>query len=389
MARPQSIRESLFSRLLPDGRLHLQEGPIDLVIEAFGEAGEVRRAYAAAADCFKDVLPGLVAELAALRRAEPYPFAGPVARLMAAACAPHGNTYVTPMAAVAGAVADHVLAAMTGAAQLTRAYVNDGGDIALHLAPGETFACGLVAEVRDPRLDGKAVIAAATPIRGIATSGRATLGQGGRSFSRGIADAVTVFARTAAAADVAATLIANAVDLPGHPGVRRQPACEIDPESDLGARLVTTGVGPLSPEEIKAALARGLAAARAMQAEGVIEAAVLFLRGEAEILDDKQVLLPGDSGERYSKTSNSDSSTFATQRLSSRGLTPGPNARAAADVGGNSAEVPAAGSDVFLASDHRALTAMGPGVKPRDDIDICVTGTDSFAIRANRSIARS
>jgi hypothetical protein len=291
MARPQSIRESLFSRLLPDGRLHLQEGPIDLIIEAFGEPEEVRCAYAAARECFADVLPGLVAELPALRSALPNTFEGPVARRMAAACAPHRNTYVTPMAAVAGAVADHVLAAMTAAAQLTRAYVNDGGDIALHLAPGESFACGLVAEVRDPRLDGKAAIAAATPIRGIATSGRATLGQGGRSFSRGIADAVTAFARTAAAADVAATLIANAVDLPGHPAVRRRPACEIDPDSDLGEREVTVGVGPLSREEIEAALARGLATARRMQTAGLIEAAALFLRGAAEVVDGATPLL--------------------------------------------------------------------------------------------------
>jgi hypothetical protein len=196
---------------------------------------------------------------------------------------------------VAGAVADHVLAAMTAAAQLTRAYVNDGGDIALHLAPGETFACGMVAEIADPRLNGKAVIGAETPIRGIATSGRATLGQGGRSFSRGIADAVTAFARTAAAADVAATLIANAVDLPpgaaGHAAVQRRPAREIDPDSDLGERLVTVGVGPLSREEVKAALARGCGAARAMQAQGLIEAAALFLRGAAEVVDGATPLL--------------------------------------------------------------------------------------------------
>ena len=50
-------------------------------------------------------------------------------------------------------------------------------------------------------------------MRGIATSGWR-----GRSFSLGIADAVTVLAATAAEADAAATMIANAVDLPGHPG---------------------------------------------------------------------------------------------------------------------------------------------------------------------------
>ena len=282
-------RPSLFRRDLPDGRLHLQEGPIDLIIEAFGDRKERRRAYDAAAACFHDVLPGLVSELAALRRpvgaAE---LRGPVARRMQAACAAHlvldGKTFVTPMAAVAGAVADHVLAAMTAAAELSRAYVNDGGDIALHLTSGETLACGLVAEICDPRLNGRAVIAAETPIRGIATSGRATLRDGGRSFSLGIADAVTVFARSAAEADVAATLIANAVDLPEHPGIERCPASELDPDSDLGARLVTVAVGDLTREEIAAALARGQAEALKMQAAGLIEAAVLFLRGEAEVV---------------------------------------------------------------------------------------------------------
>ena len=292
-------RSSIQCCHLPDGRLHLQEGPIDLIIEAFGEAKEVTRAYAAAASSFEDVLPGLVAELAALRRplADSPAFASPVARRMAAACAAHlspqGGVFVTPMAAVAGAVADHVLAAMTAAADLARAYVNDGGDIALHLMPGERFACGLVAAVAAPRLDGRAVIAAETPVRGIATSGRATLGQGGRSFSRGIADAVTVLARTAAAADVAATLIANAVDLPDHPAVRRCPASEIDPESDLGDLPVTLAVGVLSAVEVAAALESGAREAAAMRRDGRIEAAVLFLRGEAVVLGEETLQLPG------------------------------------------------------------------------------------------------
>jgi hypothetical protein len=86
-----------------------------------------------------------------------------------------------------------------------------------------------------------------------------------------------VLARTAAAADAAATLIANAVDLPGHPGIERVPACELDPDSDLGARLVVAGCDPLSPVEAEEALARGVVEARRMRAAGLIEAAGLFL----------------------------------------------------------------------------------------------------------------
>ncbi|GAB4393048.1 MAG: UPF0280 family protein [Kiloniellaceae bacterium] len=285
------MRPSLLAATLPDGRLHLQEGPIDLVIGAFGDAAEVRRAYAAARACFAEVLPGLVAELAGLRRpVGEVALQGPVARRMAAACRPHRAAFVTPMAAVAGAVADHVLTAMTQAADLSRAYVNDGGDIALHLAPGERLACGLVAELADPRLNGRAVITAEMPVRGIATSGRATKGQGGRSFSLGIADAVTVFAQSAAAADVAATLIANAVDLPGHAAVDRRPAAEIDPDSDLGDRLVTVGLGALPAAEITAALQRGEAVAARLRRAGLIDAAVLFLRGQAEVVGAEELL---------------------------------------------------------------------------------------------------
>lgn len=281
------MRDSIQRAFLPDGRLHLQEGPIDLIIEAFGATMEVRRAYAAAAEAFQHVLPELVRELPLLRRplGERLPTPeGSIARRMVHACAPSRPAFVTPMAAVAGGVADHVLSAMTAAAALSRAYVNDGGDIALHLDPGESLACGLVAEVEVPRLNGRALVSAEMPVRGIATSGRATLGQGGRSFSLGIADAVTVFAKDAAAADVAATLLANAVDLPDHPAVRRCPAEEIDPESDLKGKMVTLEVGDLSRAALNEALGHGAARAREMRQAGLIEAAVLFLRGEVEVV---------------------------------------------------------------------------------------------------------
>jgi ApbE superfamily uncharacterized protein (UPF0280 family) len=116
-------------------------------------------------------------------------------------------------------------------------------------------------------------------VRGIATSGWR-----GRSFSLGIADAVTVLAATGAAADAAATIIANAVDLPGHPAVLRAPAVTLQADSDLGAIPVTTAVGPLTPGEIDAALAAGAARAEALRAEGLIAAAALFLDGAVRVV---------------------------------------------------------------------------------------------------------
>ncbi|MFX7144802.1 hypothetical protein ABTI11_20165, partial [Acinetobacter baumannii] len=81
----------------------------------------------------------------------------------------------------------------------------------------------------------------------------ATSDRHGRSFSRGIADAVTVLAKTASQADAAATIIANNVDLPGHPAIQRVPANELQPDSDLGSRLVTRAVGTLTEQEIETA----------------------------------------------------------------------------------------------------------------------------------------
>jgi ApbE superfamily uncharacterized protein (UPF0280 family) len=265
---------------LADGRLHLQQGPIDLIIEAFGAAAEVERAYVQAIERFGDVLPGLVGELPALRQpvGEGYPaLQGPVARRMAEAVWPHRAVYITPMAAVAGAVADEVLAALVRGRTLDKAYVNDGGDIAIHLAPGQQLRAGIVADLQAPQLSGFATLHHDRPVRGIATSGR-----GGRSFSLGIADSATVLAPTAAAADAAATLIANAVNVDTL-AVRRQPACEIDPDSDLGDIPVTVAVGDLSPALVAEALDRGLLEARRLRLCGLIDSAALSLQGQWRI----------------------------------------------------------------------------------------------------------
>src|SRR5712692_4052795 len=278
------MRERPQISLLPDGRrLHMHDGPIDLIVEAFGAVCEIRAAYNAAAVRFPSVLDELCSELYRLRQPSrpdaPFP-EGVIAKRMAAAVAPYaGRTFITAMAAVAGAVAEEILEMMTSAADLSRAYVNDGGDIALHLAPGEHFVVGMVDRPDRPSLFGTATVDSAQSVRGIATSGCR-----GRSFSLGIADAVTVLADRAALADAAATIIANAVDLPGHPSIVRVPARSLDPDSDLGDRLVTQGVGALSDFEIAAALSPGDALARFLIAKGLIHAAALHLRGETSIV---------------------------------------------------------------------------------------------------------
>jgi ApbE superfamily uncharacterized protein (UPF0280 family) len=265
--------------LLPGGRLYLHDGPIDVILEAFGDREEVRSAYRAAAQRFLAILDELCEELPRLRQRmtghDPR-LSGRIAKRMAAAVAPYAShTFITPMAAVAGAVAEEVLDAMTRASHLERAYVNDGGDIALHLERGQHFTVGMIDRPDQPSLLGSARIEAWHPVRGIATSGWR-----GRSFSLGIADAVTVLADRAALADAAATIIANAVDLPGHPEIRRIPACELAPDNDLRDIAVTQGVGELTSVEISTALDSGEALASKLVAEGLIRAAALHLRSE-------------------------------------------------------------------------------------------------------------
>ena len=264
-------------------RLSLHEGPIDLVIEAWGPEAEVAQARRQAVAAFDGLLAALARELPLLRQpaSAPRPLPeGAVARRMVAAVWPHRGIFITPMAAVAGAIADHILEALVAGRRLDRALVNDGGDIALYLGPGQSLTVGMVADLERPRIDARLEVTSDRPTRGIATSGR-----GGRSFSLGIADAVTVLAADAALADAAATVIANAVDL-DHPAVRRCPASALDPDSDLGDRLVTVGLGPLASEEVDLALAAGAAKARELCAAGLAHGAALWLRGRRRMVGD-------------------------------------------------------------------------------------------------------
>ena len=301
-----------------DGRLHLHHGPIDLVIGADGAPDYVGQAYSAAIDRFSSILEELVSELALLRKPVGQKACHPtgcVAARMWAATMAHadiykGANYVTAMAAVAGAVADEILSVMHDAAELDRIYVNNGGDIALYLHPAavavphytvgvcadpDVVFCSAVtpdastgdwaARPVSNAFAGTIKITAADQVGGIATSGWK-----GRSHSLGVADLVTVLAPTAAAADVAATLIANAIcPDDGHeidwPGVQRQPANALAPDSDLGSRLVTVHVDRLQEHVITKALRRGAGVAEDMRQSGHIFAAYGVVQGQGFVCD--------------------------------------------------------------------------------------------------------
>lgn len=289
--RTQTASSGAWRALLPDGRQHFQHGPIDLVIGAEGEPQAVAQAFNHAWARFTHVLPELVEEIALLRRpvaatAWPRPpFENPVAQRMFTACWRHRAQFVTPMAAVAGSVADEILATMLGSTQIARVHVNNGGDIALHLGAGQQYTVGLLSNPNTIRIKGRglAVDGRLTITPGMGMGGIATSGWRGRSQSLGIADSVTVFAAHAAQADVAATLIANQVNV-SHDAIERVPANSVKDDTDLGERRVTVAVGALPDTAIAQALQAGEAAARTMQEQGLILGAVLVLQGQARFV---------------------------------------------------------------------------------------------------------
>lgn len=282
-----ALGASPFRAMLPDGRLHLQDGPIDLVIGLEGARAAILEAREAAWRALHGVLAALSQELPLLRApllGRPPDLSHPVARRMAEAAWPHRSQFVTPMVAVAGAVAEHVLRAIAAVPGLSLAHVNNGGDIALHLSPSSTLRVGLMEGPEAAAPSGLAVIRAADPIRGIATSGWR-----GRSFSLGIADAVTVLAERAPEADAAASIIANAVDAE-HGTIERRPAETLDPDSDLRDLPVTVAVGELPPALAAEALERGAACAERLLDRGLIQGACLRLQGQVRLVGAAGVL---------------------------------------------------------------------------------------------------
>ena len=281
---------------LLDGRWHFQHGPMDIIIGATGNTLLLDQAHDRAWQRFKCILQELVQELPLLRCPVQgaCPVYGPIARRMWLACKPHQGAVITPMAAVAGSVAQELLQ-FYRVPGVKRAWINNGGDMSIYLTTKESVRVGLYANLEKLNarqlengidLDGHFEICSDSGVRGVATSGWR-----GRSFSLGIADSVTVLARTAAEADAAATVIANAVNIEDR-RIARRPACDIKDDSDLGDTLVTVGVPPLEAELVQQALAAGLACAASLRAQGLICSAVLVCQNQCMTTEAERKVMP-------------------------------------------------------------------------------------------------
>jgi ApbE superfamily uncharacterized protein (UPF0280 family) len=189
-----------------------------------------------------------------------------------------GDEDLTPMAAVAGTIADAV-ANWLFERGATRVIVDNGGDIAVRLADGETVTVGVRPQVISRHISHVIYLDSGRSTWGVTTSG-----VGGRSLTRGIASAVTVLANNASVADAAATAIGNACyvqdDL-----IIQMPAEKIDPTSDLKDIPATTEVGPLSSEKILTAINSARKKADDLAQKGFIVGAFIALGGVYTMTD--------------------------------------------------------------------------------------------------------
>ncbi len=265
-------------------RLHLQHGPIDLIIDVDAAANDKRRVFSAAVMAFEGLLESLVTDLPQLRQINPVPVpvSSHCAQRMLDASQSFTGYGLTPMSAVAGAVADHIMASLIRVAPDKRIMINNGGDIAVHLGSAHSCTVGIVPDVSRPSVSASLRLTPALGVGGIATSGWR-----GRSHSLGIADSVTVLASCAAEADALATLIANHVDSRNeNHHIKRQRACELDADSDLGEQWVTVAVEALSQHSIDDALDNAERFITALPADKKPISVFIALQGSYRVVGD-------------------------------------------------------------------------------------------------------
>ncbi|MCS6891492.1 MAG: UPF0280 family protein [Rhodovarius sp.] len=269
------------ARLLPDGRLLIEEGLVHLLAGVEGGPSAVRAAHAAALRRARGLEAALGAELPLLARplgpAMPV-LRHPVARRMAEACWPHRAAGLAPIACLDGAIAEHVLEAVVEQPGILCAHLNQQGRVAVHLAAGAGLHLGIGAGAAEGRPEALLALRAGQGVGGVATRGWRAPGG-----SRGIADAVTVLAGRAADADAAAAVIADAVDV-DHPAVLRAPGPDGRPR--------TVAVRHLPPPLLLLALERGARVAERLLARGLIRGALLRL-GEQRVTVGEMGLFPG------------------------------------------------------------------------------------------------
>lgn len=185
---------------------------------------------------------------------------------------------LTPMAAVAGTIADGV-AGFLYRRGMTRVIVNNGGDIAIRTGPGESVNVGIRPDLTHSTITDVIALGDERSSWGVATSGLE-----GRSLTRGVASAVTIVAGSASMADAAATSVANASYVADE-SVVQKPAEELDPGTDIPGIPVTVKAGPFTEAKKDLALSGAVNKAAALIERQLIYGAYIVVDGKAGMTD--------------------------------------------------------------------------------------------------------
>jgi hypothetical protein len=262
--------------VLQGGAVMAECGPMKLVISAFvGKVPQPEMGKRAAEESFKYLEQ--VAHLRDLlgRRCTEIPenLEDSLAVKMIKSVLTVGDKGLTPMAAVAGTIADAVADFLFNRG-MTKVVVDNGGDVAVRLQEGASVTVGIRPEIGKQGISNVIVLDSRSPSWGVTTSGL-----GGRSLTSGIASASTVIAETASMADAASTAIANASFVKDEQVIQR-PAEEIDPETDIAGLPVTVKVGPLSEETKAMAVSKAMERAEQLIEKDIILGAYIAVQGK-------------------------------------------------------------------------------------------------------------
>ena len=231
-----------FFRELADGRIYVDYGPVSMVLSAMKNGAAQPSLCAAHAQAIPRILEEIAEARDQLCR---YPgeidgqglWGLPLEMLETVRRVDEPT--LTPMATVAGTVADGV-ADQLFKEDVDTDIVNNGGDIALRLRRGASIRMGILPNLAAGQITQTITLTEEDGIGGVCTSGL-----GGRSFTRGIANAVTVFSKRCMIADACATHLAN-TSYVACDGVITARAGDMQRESDIAELQVVTQVGVLS-----------------------------------------------------------------------------------------------------------------------------------------------
>lgn len=266
-------------RLLPDGRVLLDYGPMTLSVSVLENGAACPEAaiegIQKGLSAFEELLPVLPRAKSFIHRLGDAELAAApeVLQKMAGAVRLLQDPTFTPMAAVAGSFSDVIREEILRRGGARDVIVNNGGDISYSTAdPLRPFQVGIVSDIALRQITHRLCIPGGQGTHGVATSGF-----GGRSLSRGIASAVTVIAKTCALADAAATDIANHA-FAEDPGIQTCLARELDYDSDIAGLTVVREVGSIRRSTARAALENAFYRAKRLREAGMIQGAVVFVK---------------------------------------------------------------------------------------------------------------